>query len=130
MAQEFVIDNSNLLQMCHDCGAVGFIPVLTYAFDAGAETVTVTDGSTLPDGDTLTKIKVRVNDFFGGTVVGEIAALAGNVVIDVSDLNLSKPIALTATIITDGGIIADGGAYGLMPAGDVAHWDIQKRQPV
>lgn len=126
----YVIDNTNLLQMCHDCGAVGFIPVLTYAYDAGAETVTVTDASTIPAGDGLNKIKLKVHDYYGGTVTGEIAAALGNDVIDVSGLDRSKALALSATIITDGGITADGGAYGLLAGGDVGHWDVKKTAAV
>lgn len=126
MPQTTVIDNTNLINMCRDCGAPGFLPVLVYAFDAAAKTVTVTNTSTIPAGDAFVKVKVRVHDQFGGTKTGQITVAATPLVLDVSTLNLSKQISLTATIITDLGIIADGGAYGLMAAGNVASWDIQK----
>ncbi len=126
-----LIDNSNLLQMCRDCGAAGFIPAFTYAYDATAETVTVTNASTIPGGDAIKLIKARVHDYFGNDVLGsDPGPVVGAIVINVADLNRSKPLALTVTISTTGGIIADGGAYGLLPAGDVAHWDVEKNASV
>lgn len=124
------IDNANLLQMCHDCGAVGFVPAVIYTFDAAAKTVTVEDNSTIPAGDTAKKTKIKVHDMFGGTVVAEAIAGGAPAVVNVADLNLSKQLALAVTVITNGGIIADGGAYGLMASGDVAHWDIQRTAAV
>lgn len=134
MAQTSVINNENLLNMCRDCGAGAFVPDASYTFDAVAKTVTVTDSSTYNTGGSgdLKKLKVSVHDFFGGKVVGEIIAgdLDSAVTVNVATLNLSKPLALKVTVITEDDIIADGGAYGLMAAGDVAHWDVEKRAPV
>lgn len=199
------IDNSNLLQICNDCGAIGFIPAMTYSISD--DVLTVTNGSTIPAGDTLRLIKLKVHDFFGNSVTGGISTITGgqgyktaptvtlvggggtgatahavltgdkvtSVVvdtggsgyttppivvfsgggggfgaeataaldtgavdtitvtapgadtdIDISSLNRSKQLAVTATIITEGGIIADGGAYGILSAGDIANWDVQK----
>lgn len=124
MAQ--VIDNTNLLNMCRDCGLPGFEPKASYAYNFGAKTVTVTDASVIPAGVALKKVKVKVHDFYGGTAVGEIAAAAGNVVIDVSGLDLSKQLAIAVTVILDNGGIADGGAYGIGAAGDIGAWDVQR----
>ncbi len=235
-----VIDNTNLINMCRDCGAAGFVPDLSYAYNAGAATVTMTNGSTIPSGDTLKKIKIRVHDFFGkevrgliegntvgatratatvtitavgadgdiitvttpddvelgtftktssettvtllaaalraaintgtvthgysatnsagvitisapavlgdtvngddlvvddgGTIAATDTAFIGGVtgtsatteVIDVSSLNRSKPLAITATILTTNMIAADGGAYGIGASGDIDNWDVQK----
>lgn len=122
----FVIDNTNLLNMCRDCGLPGFLPKLTYVFDAVAKTVTVTDASTIPAGVALVKVKVKIHDFYGGTKVGSIAVAAGNTgAIDVSGLTLDKQLAINGTVILDNGGIADGGAYGLLAAGELGHWDVQ-----
>lgn len=201
-----VIDNTNLINMCRDCGAVGFIPVLSYVYDAGAGTIVITNSSTIPSGDTLRRIKIKVHDFFGGevrgsidgvtggagytsvptvtivggggsgaiahavltgdrvssivvdaagtgyssdptvvitggggsgargtvtrstTTVGSIAVTADDnaVTIDVSTLDRSKQLAIRGTILTANQIAADGGAYGLMAAGNLGHWDVQK----
>lgn len=200
------IDNTNLLQMCNDCGAIGFVPSVTYAYDANAATVTVTNASTIPAGDTLNIIKVRVHDFFGNEVrgfiyghtggngytsaptvvitggggtgatatavvtngrvtavnitaggsgytsaptisftggggsgafatatvgAGAVTAITpvaddGAVTINVSTLNRSKQLLVAVTILTDNHIAADGMACGLMAAGTVANWDVQK----
>lgn len=126
MPQNSVIDNTNLINMCRDCGAVGFLPEVTYAYDAAAKTVTVTgNGTDIPAGDALTKMKVKVHDMFGNTVAGQNAD-GSALVVSTATLNASKPLALSVTLITDDGIIADGGAYGLQAAGDVANWDVQK----
>ncbi len=62
------------------------------------------------------------------TTVGSIAVAADDsaVTINVSSLDRSKQLALVATILTDNRIAADGGAYGLMAAGNLGHWDVQK----
>ena len=122
-----VIDNTNLLNMCKDCGAVGFIPTLAYEYDATAAEVTVTNTSTIPSGDTFLKLKVRVHDFFGNEVRGVQTVQATPLVIDVSTLNRSKPLAITVTLVTTGNIVADGGAYGyLQDTGNIGWYDVQK----
>jgi hypothetical protein len=120
------IDNTNMKNW-NGVLPAGFTPVLTYAYDADAATVIVTDGSTLGAGDTLKAIHVRVHDKFGGEVRDNIGALAGNTgTIDVSGLNRSKGLDITATITTAKMVAADGGAYGIGAAGSVANWDIQQ----
>ncbi len=122
-----VINNANLLQMCHDCGAVGFLPVVAYAYDAGGAEITITNTSTIPAGDAFEMLKVRVHDEFGNEVRGVQTVQATPLVLDVSTLNRSKTLAITVTLTTDDEIAADGGAYGyLAAAGDIANWDVQK----
>lgn len=126
-----VIDNTNLINMCRDCGAAGFVPVTSYVFDAEAATVTITDASTIPSGDTRLRVKYKIHDFFGNQVSGAIEAADSNDdVVDVSTLNRSKQLAVCVTVITTKGIVADGGAYGLMAAGNIAHWDVQRTAAV
>lgn len=121
-----VIDNTNLLQMCRDCGAVGFVPDVSYVYDAGAATITVTDSSTIPAGDSLVRIRIQVHDAFGGEVRDEIELAGGNQVVNIATLDRSKPLAIKVAIYTTNQIAADGGAYGLNAAGDISHWDVQK----
>jgi len=127
-----VIDNSNLVNMCRDCGAGDFLPEVSYAYDATAKTVTVTNTSTMNGTDTLVQTKIKVHDFFGGTVnaVLDDSDVDQIIVVDVSSLDASKPLALNVIVKTTAGIIADGGAYGLQAAGDVSHWDVQKTAAV
>lgn len=121
------IDNTNLLQMCNDCGVAGFIPELSYTYDAGGAELTIVNGSTLPGGVTFTKAKVRVHDFFGAEVRGVQTVQATDLVIDVSTLNRSKPLTVTATIILNNNIVADGSVSGFLEAaGDIGFFDIQK----
>jgi hypothetical protein len=120
------IDNSNLINY-RGCLPAGFTPALTYAYNAGAATVTVTDATVLPAGDTLKKIRVRIHDKFGGEVRGSISALLGNTgAISVASLNTSKGLDITVTITTTNMIAADGGAYHIDAAGSISNWDIQQ----
>ncbi len=122
-----VIDNTNLLNLCRDCGAGSFVPRLNYEYDAAAKTVTVTDASTYNAGYDLVIIKVKVHDFFGNEVRGKIEAAAGNVEIDISSLNTSKPLSITAVISTEDHIAADGSASGYLATnGSLAFFDVQK----
>lgn len=120
------IDNTNLLQLCYDCGAVGFVPSVTYTYNATTGDVVVTDASTLPAGDTLSKIKVQLFDKFGGEVRGTITALAGSVTLSALTLNRARVLDMKVTILTTGHIAADGGVYWLQAAGNVSLWDVQK----
>lgn len=119
-------DNTNLLQMCNDCGAVGFVPAVGYTYNAATGDVVVTNTSTIPAGDTFGKVHLRLTDQFGGEVRGTITVAATPVTISALTLNRSKSLNLMATIVTPGHIAADGSAYGLQAAGDVANWDVQK----
>lgn len=118
------ISNANLLQMCYDCGAVGFLPVLTYTYDAETGDVVVTNDSDIPAGDTLKRIQLRLTDDFGNEVRGTTTSAA--VTISAATLDKSKGLNLTATILTNGGIAADGSAFFLQAAGNVGRWDVQK----
>lgn len=59
------------------CSCQGFSPVLNYAYDATAKTVTVTDTTTYPSADFLKRINVLIHDEFGGTKAGTITVTAG-----------------------------------------------------
>lgn len=122
------IDNSNLVNYCNDCGISGFTPAVTYVYDAGAKTVVVTDGSTIPAGDTLKKVHVRVLDDFGGEVRDAITATGagGAKTLDVSSLDASKGLKIMATVLTTNLIAADGNAINIGAAGAIGNWDTQK----
>jgi hypothetical protein len=120
------IDNTNLVNY-RGCLPAGFTPALTYAYNAGAKTVTVTDATVIPAGDTLKKIRVRIHDKFGNEVRGSISALLGNTgAVSTATLDDSKGLDITVTITTTNMIAADGGAYHIGAAGSIANWDIQQ----
>lgn len=121
------IDNSNLVNH-RGCIPAGFTPVVSYTYDAAAGEVVLTDGSAIPTGDTLKKVHVRVHDKFGGEVRDAITTTGsgGAKTLNVSTLNNSKGLDITATVLTTKMIAADGGAYNIGAAGNVANWDIQQ----
>jgi hypothetical protein len=132
------IDNSNLLDYRGDQPA-DFIPGVNYVYDAAAAQIDVTDASVFPSGQSLRTIHVYVHDKFGGQVNAEIENPDGSdsagdhtETIDVSSLNRSKPLDITATVVgVDpsglNNVVADGGAYDIGAAGSLGSWDKQYR---
>jgi hypothetical protein len=128
------IDNTNLLNYRDDQGTTGFNPVINYVYDGQAKEIDVTDDSVFPAGVALKVAHIKVHDKFGGQVNGFIYPAAGgdsghdeDTTIDVSSLNLSKPLDITATIIADDDmLVADGGAYNIGASGSLGSWDKQK----
>jgi hypothetical protein len=117
------IDTAPLLGYNKNLDYTGFNPVLNYAWDGVAKTVTVTDATAFPAGDAFQNVNVQVHDRFGGTVKGNIAAAAGNTgAMDVSSLNPTKGLAVTATIITNKGLTATGTAHNMQAAGALANY--------
>lgn len=125
------IDNSDMLDYRGDQGTAGFAPVVSYVFNAGSEIVSITNATTWPSGKSLGKVKVSVHDKFGNQQNGVIDPDEGSgtdntIVIDVSDLDLSKPLDITATVLdSTGRLVADGGAYNINAAGNLSSWDKQ-----
>lgn len=105
------------------CNCIGFAPALSFTYNSGTNVVVVTDASVLPSGDTLKRINVLVHDEYGGTKAGTIATAAGNTgSIDVSGLNKSKGLHLTATIVTNAGCKSDGAARSIGATGSLSNW--------
>jgi hypothetical protein len=120
------IDNTNLVGYCKtNCSITSFLPKVSYVYDAAAKTVVVTDGSTYGSGDGLKKVHIKVHDYFGGEKRDTITVTStpGAKTIDVSTLNASKGLNITATIITNVDFHADGSAFRIIAAGDLANWD-------
>lgn len=123
------ISNSNLKTgLCGGCDCTGFIPNITFTYDAGAGTITVTDASTYGAGDSRKIVHIRVTDKDGKKVVSNIAAADGDdaVTVDVSSLDLSEGFRLDCTVVTDAGCISDGhyGRIGMISAaGTLGSWD-------
>lgn len=132
------IDNSNLLDYRGDQPS-GFVPGVDYVYDSVAAEVDVTDASVFESGHSLLRIHVRVHDKFGGQVNGEIenpdgsdSAAQHTSTINVSTLNRSKPLDITATVVgLDptglAQVVADGGAYDIGASGSLGSWDKQRQ---
>ncbi len=120
------IDNSALLALGAGCGCPAFAPVVTMLYVAADEEITLTDSTTFSAGDGFKKINVSATDADGVVVKGAITAAAGDAVLDVSTLNQSKPIRVSATVVSDGGCMSDGSAY-LLPGNEaevaLTNWD-------
>ncbi len=119
------IDNSNLINH-RGTQPAGFTPNVSWTYDAQANEVVFSDGTTIPSGDDLQIIHCSANDKFGGEVRGSITDSEDNVTLDVSSLNKSKGLDIRATVLTARNIAADGGAYNIGAAGDLSNWDVQQ----
>lgn len=127
------IDNSNLKTgLCGGCECTGFIPAVTFSYNSGAGTITVTEASTYAAGDARKIVNLRVSDKNGDKVVSNISEADGDdaVTIDVSTLDLSEGYRLDATVVTTAGCISDGhaGRIGmLITSGAIGSWDKDSR---
>lgn len=126
------IDNANLKNYRSN-ERDGFVPKVTFEYDAVEKEIDFDDASTIPAGKTLKKIIIKVHDKKGGEARGYILPVAGgdsghdgDTTIDVSELDVSKPLDITATVILSDGLVADGGAYDIGAVGELGSWDIQK----
>lgn len=129
------IDNSNMLDYLGNQGTSEFTPGVDYEYDAAAKEIDFTDATTsLPSGVSLLRTHVRVHDKFGGQVNGEIENPDGSdspgqrtTTVDVSSLDASRGLDITATVVADDGkLVADGSAYNIGASGSLGSWDKQK----
>lgn len=119
------IDNSLILNYCCNCDE-GVVGKASFAHDALAKTLTVTDESTITLPDTFKILHVDVYDRFGNKAYGSISVAAGNVVIDVSGLNPSRGFAVAITIVTTNGIAKDGTAFKIANSQTTGEFDVEK----
>lgn len=92
---------------------VGFTPVVTFSLNAGTGVITMDiDATTYPAGDSFARVNYKFHDENGDTVVGTKAATT-DLTVDLSALDLTRDIAVTATIVTTLGCITDGTARGI-----------------
>jgi len=123
------IDNSALLNIDKPLvDTTGFAPAMTFAYNAGAKTVTVTDASAFGAGDSFSRINVKIHDEVGNTVLGTISAAAGNTgALDVSGMDLTTDLAITATMNTTKGCMTAGSVRGVnatKTSGSLGKWTV------
>lgn len=123
-------DNSNLKDKLHLEGTpvASFTPAVTLAITGGD--LVVTDASTFPAGDGLKKAHVKVLDYLGSELRDTITTTGGGgaKTIDLATINISKPLVVQVTVITNNGLKADGRGEIFAVTGGaaaVANWDKQ-----
>lgn len=126
--ENIAIDNSGLVDICRKCCGSDFAPGATYAYDANAKTITITDTSTLPDDEDIDTLRVTITDSVGGQVHdATINATGGTSVIDVSSLDPVAGFVIQLTIVSDSRLVADGSIYAVgstAPAsGTIRYWN-------
>lgn len=124
------ISNANLKDYRGDQGVAGFVPNVTYT--QSGNNVVVTDASTIPAGDTLNKVQVKLQDKFGNEVRDNITVTGapGQKTLSSATLDKSEPLTLVVTVITNNNLVADGRAMNIGAAGSLGYWDTQKNAKV
>lgn len=107
------LDNSGIININGRSCAVGFSPSATYEYVPGDQELIVTDTSSVPDGDDIKVIHVRVSDATGAVKYGKIEAAEGNVTVDVSTLDATDGLTVNVTFVTDNRLTADGSVYNI-----------------
>jgi hypothetical protein len=110
------INNTGILNICGSCNCTGFAAGVSYAYDAGAKTITVTEGSTFPAADALAIVHVYVTDKHGNSKYGKIEAAGGNVVINVAAMNANGGFNIIATVVSNDKCIGDLAVYDVAAA--------------
>lgn len=113
-------------KLCGDCACTGFAPTATFAYDAGAGTITVTNATTYPAGDSAKQMLVKAIDKDAGQVVGNSTSATGVVTLDVSGLNNAEGFTVLVTVETTKQCISDGHAKWIgiaITEGSVSFWD-------
>lgn len=94
------IDNSGLLTVCNVCGAAGFAPAVTYAYDSAAHTITLTDASVFAAADGLAIVQITITDGTGAQLTNKITVTATPKVIDVSSLDAFLGFNINVMVVT------------------------------
>ncbi len=114
------IDNSGFLNVCHNCGCVGFEPSLAFDFNSVAKTLEITDNTTYSAGDARKIVHILVSDKHGNHKSGNIpVGGTGVVTLGLSNSNrgdvmdLSEGINIICTVVSDKRCVADLSAYSV-----------------
>lgn len=123
------IENSNIIDInTPPVNTVGFTPDIQIVNDGWPTTISFSDNSTLPDGDTFSKANIKVHDKQGNVkygVITTLGGLTGNIVL--SGLDLTEDLTVTATIVTTLGCISDGSFQHLnagTPNSALGNWTV------
>lgn len=109
------IKNDNLLNgICKSCNCTGFAPAVKVELttqtveEATVYSLTVTNSSTIPSGDTLKIVHVTFTDSDGVVVRKTVSNTSANH-FPRTDFDLTKVQDVKVTVVTTNGCTADGG---------------------
>ena len=108
-----------MLTVCNVCGLSGFVPVVGYAYDAVAKTITVTDDSTFAAGDGLAIVHITITDGNGDHVKSKITVTDTPRVVDVSGLDEFLGFNINVMVVTNNrsqGVLSAYNVGRIMPA--------------
>ena len=84
---------------------------VAFSYSSGANTLTVTDNTTYPSGDSREVVNVTVHDKFGSKVDAQITDSPDNVVISLASLNKTEGLSVEVTLASVKGFHKDGSIH-------------------
>lgn len=118
-----VIDTTGAKNYDQASNDSAFLPGANYAFVTATKILTITDTSTIDAGDTFAAALVEVYDQKGVVKTGRIAALGGNVAIDLDaapSLDMTGKIAIKVRVVTAKEFSKTGIVYDMPVTADIA----------
>ena len=115
--------------LCGGCDCVDFAPSLAFVYSSGGHTITVTDNSVYPAGDSRKVVQLTVRDKNGDKAVNSISAADGDdaQAVSTAALDASGGFTILATVVSANGCLSDGHAdfVGLnVTSGNLGYWDM------
>ncbi|WP_211329967.1 hypothetical protein [Deminuibacter soli] len=92
----------------------GAVTAITVTSGGGKGTMTITDNTSYPSGDSRKIVDVEVYDYHGHKVEGYILNAATTVAIDTSTLNTDRGLAMTVKVVSTKGLAKDGSIRKIM----------------
>lgn len=94
------IDNSNILDYPQKAPGLGVVASVAFSYNAGTTTLTITDNSTYPAGDSRKAVNITIFDKFGGKKEAAIDDDPNNVAINIAALNKTEGVSIIATVVS------------------------------
>jgi hypothetical protein len=106
------ISNENVRAYCQIVQNI-LAAKVDFLHDPTAKTITITDSTVYPTGDSRKVVSLEVFDYFGNKVAAAIlpATTGGAIAIDVSGLNNSRGFALSVLVVSIKGARKDGSQF-------------------
>lgn len=88
-------------------------------------TLTLTDNTSYPSGDSRKIVDIEVYDYFGGKKEGYMTTSA-SVIINLGGLNNSRGFAMSVKVVSTKGLVKDGSQFKISNSISVGSFDMEK----
>jgi len=120
------IDNSNVLDYPQKAPGLGVAASVAFSYNSGTTTLTITDNSTYPAGDSRKAVNISVFDKFGGKIEAAIGVAPNNVAINIATLNKTEGVSVIATVVSAKNGQRDGSVHEVTTLKQSGNLDMEK----